>query len=123
MNFLDESGNLEGEDDLEILKEAPLRAVAPIPPPNKGKGISIVLAKRKGGSVVASSEKLMAEAQRIRSSKRLARLEGNVSREVKTESLVSVGICRTWRSEWKLPEKTMLLTPDKREEWVEKVLP
>lgn len=42
---------------------------------------------------------------------------------MKIESLVSVGTGRTWSPDWKLPEKTMLLTPDEREKWVEKVAP
>lgn len=49
-----------------------------------------MLAKRKGGSTAIGSEKLMADAQRTRSSKRLARMEGNMFSEIKTESLVSV---------------------------------
>lgn len=96
MNFLEEARNLEGEEDLEILEEAPLRAVAPMPPPNKGKGVSIAPAKRKGRSVAGSGERVGVEAQMTRSSKRLARLEGDVSREVKTERLVGVGTGRTW---------------------------
>lgn len=51
----------------------------------------------------------MANTQRTRSSKRLARMEGNMSKEM------SPG--------WNLAEETMLLTPDERSEWVEHVLP
>lgn len=46
-----------------------------------------------------------------------------MSKEMKTESLMSVGTGRTWSPEWKLAEETMLLTPDERAKWVENVLP
>lgn len=52
MNFLEEAGNLEGEDDLEILEEAPVTVSTPMAPPDKGKGSSIVMSKKKAGSSV-----------------------------------------------------------------------
>lgn len=39
---------MEGEDDLKILEEPPIRAIVPLAPPNKGKGVTTALAKRKG---------------------------------------------------------------------------
>lgn len=56
----------------------------------------------------------MADAQRIRYSKRLARMEGNMFSEIKTESLVSVKTGWTLSPGWNLAEETMLLTPDER---------
>lgn len=102
MNFLEEAGNLEGEDDPEILEATPVKAIAPILLASKEKGVSNVPAKRKGGNRAGEGEKGMGEIPRTRASKRLARVEGNISREVKAESLVSVGTGRTWIPEWDL---------------------
>lgn len=77
--FLEEAKNLEEDDDLEILEEAPLRVTATLPPLNKGQGASTMSSKIKEGSMAASGDKLIADAQRARASKRLARVEGNTS--------------------------------------------
>lgn len=47
MNFLEQVGNLEGEDNLEILEEPPVREIVPIALLSRGKGVSTVLNKRK----------------------------------------------------------------------------
>lgn len=60
MNFLEAAENLEGEDDLEILEEPPSKVSAPMAPPEKRKGSSIALNKRKARSSVVGTEKLMA---------------------------------------------------------------
>lgn len=94
MNFLELAGNLEREDDIEILEQPPIKSIAPKPPLDKGKGISGVPSKRKAGGAVAGTEKLMSDAQKTRLSKRLARAELNVAKEVKKGSLMSVGTNR-----------------------------
>lgn len=91
MNFLEKASNLEGEDDLEILEEPPVRAIAPMAPPSKWKGVSTVLKEKKGGSIAIGGEKLMTDDQRTRSSKKLAMTEGNIPRKMKRESHISVG--------------------------------
>lgn len=48
MNFLEQSGNLEGEDDLEVLEEPPVRVIVAMAPPSRQKEVSMVLNKRKG---------------------------------------------------------------------------
>lgn len=37
MNFLEQAGNIDGEDDLEILDEPPVRKITPMTLPSKGK--------------------------------------------------------------------------------------
>lgn len=61
MNFLKQPGNLEDEDDMEILEKPLVREIVPMAPPNKVKGVSIALAKRKGGCTATCGEKLMAD--------------------------------------------------------------
>lgn len=98
MNFVELAGNQEGENDLEILKESPVKMIDPKAPPNKGKGISTVISKRKAGGIAPVTEKLMPDALRARALKRQVRAKTNVSKEVgkKTESLMSVGTNRTF---------------------------
>lgn len=123
MNFLKQAGNLEGEDNLEILEEPPVRAIVTVAPPNKGKRVSTILSKRKGENIATGGGKLTADAQRTRFSKRLARTEGNMSREMKMESLMSIGTDRTFGPGWNFAEKTILLTLDERFKWVDHTLP
>lgn len=54
----------------------------------------------------------MTDALRTRSSKRLARAETNVAKEVgkKTDSVMSVGTNKTFGPNWSLDEETMLLS-------------
>lgn len=125
MNFLELAGNLEEEDDLEILKEPPVRVNMSMTAPDKGKETSIVPVKRKAGSNVAGPEKLMADALKTRSSKRLAKIEIIEGKEIgkKAESGISVRTNRAFGPNWSLNEETMLLTPDERTEWMEHALP
>lgn len=37
MNFLEQAGNLEGEDNLKILEEPPEREITPMALPSRGK--------------------------------------------------------------------------------------
>lgn len=75
MNFLELAGNLEGEDDFEILEEPPLKVNMSMAAPDKAKGTSIVPVKRKAGSNIVGEEKLTTDALKTRFSKRLAKIE------------------------------------------------
>lgn len=81
MNFLELASSLKGEDDLEILEEPPGKVVDPMAPPDKGKEVSLVLSKKKAEGGTLRAEKLMPDAGRTRSSKRLARADTTVSNE------------------------------------------
>lgn len=97
----------------------------PLVASDKGKGTSIVPSKRKTGSHVGGTEKLMTDALRTSSSKRLAKIEILERKEMgkKVGSGLSVGTNKVFGPNWSISEKTMLLTPDERPEWVEHVLP
>lgn len=118
MNFLELAGNLEGEDDLEILEELPAKMIAPMAPPEKCKGTSTVPSKRKVVNNVSGAKKLMPHALRTRSSKRLANIEIIEAKEAKKNvgSGISVGTSRAIGPNLSLKEKTMLLAPDERAE-------
>lgn len=122
MNFLELAGNLKGEDDLEILEEPPVKVNAP---PDRGKGTSIVLSKRKARNNVVGIEKLMADTRRTSSSKRLAKIEIMEVKKMgkKTGSGMGVGTNRAFGPNWSQNEETMLRTPDQRAEWVVHALP
>lgn len=75
MNILELAGNLEGDDDLKILENPPAKVTVPLTTSVKEKEMSIVPSKSKTGSLVSETEKLMSDALRTRSSKRLAKIE------------------------------------------------
>lgn len=62
--------------------------------PNKRKGVTTVLSKRKSGGGASRTEEVMYNALKTRSSKRIAKAEANVPKEVagKVESFMTVGI-------------------------------
>lgn len=119
MNFLELAGNLEEYDDLEIIEDPPARVNMPLVASDKGKGTSIAPSKRKTGSHVGRTKKLMTDALSTRSSKMLANIEILERKEMgkKERSGLRVGANKVFGSNWSISEETMLLTPYKRAEW------
>lgn len=96
--LLEKAENLKGEDELEILDQPPLRMVVPIVPPDKGKRIATMSSKRKLGGSSPGTEKVMYNALKTRSSKKIAKAEANIPKEGagKAESLISMGTGRVF---------------------------
>lgn len=117
--------DFEREDDLEILEESPMKVNVSMAALDKGKGTSIVPVKRKAGSNVAGPEKLMTDALRTRSTKRLAKIEIIERKEMgkRVGSGISVGTSRAFGPNCSLKEETILLTPYERAKWVKQALP
>lgn len=118
MNFLELGRNLEGDHDLETLENPPARVNVPLVASVKGKEMSMVPSKKKIGSHMGGTEKLMTDALRTRSSKRLAKIEILERNEMakKAGSGLSVRTNKVFGPNWSISEETMLLTPDERAE-------